>query len=149
MTQGLIRWTVYLWHASGITRSLVVLLNSGFWFNIMYIVVALQRDQFSPKSLQQTPFTLPVGARYGVSFANSKSNLWSVIIIAMMCIISWNNGPRYNGIRLYYLASKGNCGIRRLFDRLISRVRFSTLVRWCLCNEWVPAGLAYPSLYLA
>ena len=36
-----------------------------------------------------------------VSFVSSISDLRSAVIIAAMCIVSWNIGPCYNGTRLY------------------------------------------------
>ena len=39
-------------------------------------------------------------------FASSKSHLYSVVVIAILCVISWYVGPRYNGTRMYTTTSR-------------------------------------------
>ena len=43
----------------------------------------------------------PVRVRYGVSFVNLKSDLYSALVNAVVCEIPCNAGPRYNGTRLH------------------------------------------------
>ena len=45
--------------------------------------------------------SLPVRARYGVSFGDPISDLYSVSVTAVMYDIPSYIGPRYNDIRLY------------------------------------------------
>ena len=61
----------------------------------VYSAVPLKCGQFSPKSSQQTPYSLPVRVRYAVYFVSSVSDLCSDIFIAVLCVI-WYIRPRYN-----------------------------------------------------
>ena len=57
--------------------------------------------QFSQTFSQKTPHSSPVSVRYGVSFVSSKSDLYSIAVIAILCAISGPTVLRYNGIWLY------------------------------------------------
>ena len=57
--------------------------------------------QFFPKCSQNTSHSLPVRARYGVSFVCSNSCLYLASVIVVIHAISCYIGPRYNGTRLY------------------------------------------------
>ena len=50
---------------------------------------------------QRHPIARPLGQDMGYIFGESNSDLNSTSVTAMMHLISWYTGPRYNGTRLY------------------------------------------------
>ena len=55
-------------------------------------------------------------ASYGVSFVSSKSNLCPAEVIAVLYVISWYIGPRYNGTRLYKELIIGRFAVIKRFE---------------------------------
>ena len=78
----------------------MLIINNRSWFN-MHSAMRLQCSQFSPKSSQQTPHSLPVRASYGVSVVSSKLDSFSLAVITVLCGISGNILPNYIGTSLY------------------------------------------------
>ena len=56
---------------------------------------------FLNKYSQKTPYSSPVWARYGVSFVDTASEWYSAWFSAIIYIISYYIGARYNGTWLY------------------------------------------------
>ena len=52
---------------------------------------------------KNTPHSSPVKARYGVYFVDSTSDWYSASIPAMIYVVAYFIGPRYNSTRLYPL----------------------------------------------
>ena len=65
-----------------------------------YSAVLLERGQFLTNIKKNTPYSSPVRANYGLSFVDPASNWYSAPVPVITYGISYNIGPRYNGIRM-------------------------------------------------
>ena len=59
--------------------------------------VFIKRSQIFTKDTHSSP----VKARYGVSFVDPASDWYSASVPVIIYVLSYNIGPRYNGIHLY------------------------------------------------
>ena len=75
-----------------------------------YSAVPLKRGQFSHRYSQKTPYSLPVRARYGVSFLDSTSDWYSASVPAIIYAIFYYFGMHYNGTWLYLRPTKIHTG---------------------------------------
>ena len=80
-----------LWHCD---IPPVIFLQNTVWCR--YIT-----HQFSWKPSQKTPHSLPVRARYGMSFVGSHSDIYYAMGSAVIYAISYCIGLHYNGTQLY------------------------------------------------
>ena len=69
--------------------------------NILHCTII--RSQFSPKSSQKAPHSLPIRASYEVYFVGPNSDLYSASVTTVMNAISHYIGPCYNGTQLCIL----------------------------------------------
>ena len=148
-------WDFIIWQGTWIAgvvmvarqhpHSTMAKLIIGFWHS----AVPLLHDQFFTKSSLRTPHSSPVRARYGVSFVNSNSDLYSTSVTAVLCAISCYTGLHYNGTRLYLTLEIAQSSsrqydlcvdVQKIFCNILIQINVLLMQFVCFCHPGTPVG---------
>ena len=100
---------IIVWHEIG-SPQVIIWNNDGLNYRHIQCGAVISRWIFSQIFTKDT-LSSTIRVNYRVSFVDPASDWYSATVAVIILVISYNNGPRYNGTRLYMHASLGLDGL--------------------------------------